>query len=142
MGDLAALEFDLTPHASGQIKWKYVMGSTEWGVFQANTTYSDAFFMGIKEKTSGGTPTNVAMVPGTNTPVAITTISPTVNSQYMTMNKKNTSLAPTNVPYNVGYSGFTTVLETVPYAIEAGKTYRISLKLADGSDKLLDSAVW
>jgi hypothetical protein len=136
------LEFDVTPHVSGQIKWQYVVGSVEWVTL--NTSYSDAFFMGIRDKASaeGTVPTNVALVPGTNTPIAITTISRTVNSQYLILNPKNLSLAPINVQYHLGYQGFTTLLETVPFTVEAGKTYRISLKIADGNDNLYDSTVW
>jgi hypothetical protein len=132
----------MTPHASGNLKCQYVVGSAEWNT--VTPTYSDAFFMGIRDTAAGlPVPTNVALLPGTNTPIAITTITRNVNSQYLVLNPKNTTLfAPTNVEHHVGYQGFTTLLETVPYSVQAGKTYRISLKIADGDDKYYDSTVW
>jgi hypothetical protein len=139
MYDLAVLEFDL-PHTSGQLKWQYVMASENY--VKIPLSYSDAFVMGITP--AGATsPTNVALVPGASTPIAVTTISPASNSNLYFQNTRDSSLyGLTYGAYHLAYAGFTAMLETAPYAVEAGKTYHVSLKLADGYDAYQDSVIW
>ena len=77
---------------------------------------------------------NVALIPGTLTPVTIDNVNANINSQYYVDNE--------NPPGStVEYNGFTQVL-TALAVLQPCETYRIRLAVADGGDGLFDSAVF
>lgn len=85
---------------------------------------------------------NVAMVPGTTTPISILSINGWTNTDYYRDNRRNTTLAPVNGLYNIEFEGFTSLITTKLYSVTAGQTYHIKLAIADGADKYMDSIVW
>lgn len=91
---------------------------------------------------SDSVPVNVALVPGTTTPISVKSINQWINSAYYLDNKYNFALTPVNGAYNSEFDGFTTLLTTQLYAVTAGQTYHIKLAIADGYDKNYDSIVW
>ena len=82
----SVLEFDFTP-ISPNFSFDFIFASEEYGNFQC--LYSDAFAFLLTNVTTGVT-TNLAVVPGTNTPISVVTIRdfqynsscPSVNAQY------------------------------------------------------------
>ena len=71
------IEFEFTAPAN-QISFRYLFASEEYQEGNANTCqYSDLF--GFLIKPAGGTQyENIALVPGTNTPVKVTTVHPEI----------------------------------------------------------------
>lgn len=132
--DAAILEFDFTP-TGDSVKFRYCFGSEEYPEYVGGGV-NDAFgFFLSGPNPNGGSYTNknIALIPGTATPVAIDNVNATTNSTYYRNNSTNT--------INCEFDGFTTVL----YALEkviCGQTYHIKIAIADGGDDAVDSGVF
>ncbi len=132
------IEFDFTPHANN-IRFRYIFASEEYRKNNATTCqYSDAFAFLIKPL--GGTYQNIAVIPGTNIPVKVTTVHPEIpggcppeNEQYF--GGWNGQNAPIN------FNGQTRVL-TAEAQVTPGTTYHIKLVIADEQNYRYDSAVF
>jgi hypothetical protein len=122
--DAATLSFDFTTE-SGDIFFEYVFGSDEYNEY-VGSQYNDVFAFFING-------VNVALIPGTSTPVAINNVNNGSNSAYYVDNEAG--------PYNVEYDGFTTVLTASALGLGAG-THTITLAIADSGDSILDSGVF
>jgi len=120
------LEIEFTP-SSTYITFDYVFGSEEYNeyVFSFNDVF--AFFLNGE---------NVALIPGTTTPVSINTVNKVVNPLYFINNYPSDGTPP----YNTEMDGFTEVL-TVTAEVRANIRNRIKLAIADGGDSLLNSWV-
>lgn len=123
------LEFDFVP-LSNSIEFDYVFGSEEYPEW-VNSQFNDAFAFFISGPGIAGQQ-NIAVVPGTTTPVTINTINAGTNGQYYVNNNGGTT---------VQYDGFTTVL-TATSAVQACETYHLKLMIADGGDGVWDSGVF
>ena len=64
--DAIAVHFDFTPIVTDTIRFNYIFASEEYPEY-SNTTYNDRFLFLVSE--NGGTPVNIAQVPGTTVPV-------------------------------------------------------------------------
>ena len=158
LNDAAVIEFDFT--AKGDtLRFKYVFASEEYNEHTCSP-YNDAFgfFISGPGITGDGTyennAKNLALVPGTDVPVAINTVnqgfageygSNTVcnaisdnwqdNAVYFVNNEENTDISATQ------FDGF-----TVPFIVEipviCGGTYHIKLAIGDAVDGKNDSAVF
>lgn len=133
--DAAVLEFDFVP-LGDSVKFRYCFGSEEYPEF-VNAGVNDAFaFFLSGPNPFGGTyvDKNIALIPGTTTPVSIDNVNATSNSTFYRSN--------TPVPtINCEFDGFTKVL----YALEkvsCGQTYHIKIAIADGGDGAWDSGVF
>lgn len=136
------LEFDFIP-LTNFLSFDYIFASIEYhGTGSCN--YTDGFAFLIKENTPGAVYNNLAVIPGTNTPVSSTNIRPTipsgvnsgcpaVNEQYF--NGFNDSTSPIN------YAGQTVVMNAQSPVI-AGKSYHIKLVIANDKNEYYDSAVF
>ena len=129
--DAANLTFSFTTTAPN-IYFNYVFASTEYPIF-VNSQYNDAFGFYLDG-------VNIALIPGTSTPVAVDNVNVgepvgtnPANQQYFTQYSVNGV-----TPFN--YGGVTTLF-TIQQAIAPGSVHTISLKIADASDAVLDSAV-
>jgi gliding motility-associated-like protein len=144
----AVLEFDFVPQGD-TIRFKYVFGSLEYPGFVCSN-FNDVFGFFLSGPGINGPFTNnaenLAVVPGTTTPVAINTINDIpggnacnpacpCNSQYFV----NNYTAP--VDTNVAFGGLTVALEAVAEVI-CGDTYHIKMAIADAGDGILDSGVF
>ena len=149
--DACVLEFDFRP-AGDTIKFNYVFGSEEYHAYTC-TEFNDVFAFFI----SGGaytTPTNLALVPGTNIPVCINSVNcgatgggtiATCNAVgigspfcvYYVNNELTTAISH---PYVV-YNGLTTLLGVVA-AVSPCDTYHLKLAIADAGDDAYDSGVF
>ena len=138
-----SLEFDFTP-LTNYISFNYLFASNEYqGNYPCN--FSDGFAFLIKENTPGATYENLAVIPGTTTPVSSVNIHPlisksgvqggcpAVNQNYF--NGFNTFSSPIN------YGGQTVVLNAHTNVVP-GKTYHIKLVIADDQTRYFDSAVF
>ncbi len=133
------LEFDFVPLVSN-MSFEYIFLSEEYEV-GLMCNYSDVFgFLLKKASEPDSAYVNIALIPGTATPVKVTTVHPDapgncgpINEEYFdTFNGLN---AP------VDYAGQTVTLlaksEVIP-----NETYHIKLIIADDADQIYDSAVF
>lgn len=134
-----ALEFDFTP-LTNFLSFNYIFASIEY-FDKSPCKYSDGFAFLIKEKGSPSNYENLAVIPGTSTPVSSMNIHPlipggncaAINEQYF--NGYNNASSPIN------YSGQTVVMNAQTPVI-AGKTYHIKLVIANDINEYYDSAVF
>ncbi|TRX36858.1 T9SS type B sorting domain-containing protein [Flavobacterium sp. ZT3R18] len=142
------LEFDFVP-LTNYISFNYVFASNEYQSYFP-CAFSDGFAFLIKEKGSVSNYKNIAVLPGTTTPVSSENVHsitntvvdangishpgcPAINESYF--NGFNTAASPIN------YSGQTIKLNAQTDVI-AGKTYHIKLVIADDKEEYYDSAVF
>lgn len=132
--DAAILEFDFIP-TGDSVKFRYSFGSEEYPEYvNAGVNDAFAFFLSGPDPAGGSyTNKNVALIPGTSTPVSIDNVNAGANATYYRSNTTNT--------INCQFDGFTKVL----YALEkvvCGQTYHIKIAIADGGDGVWDSGVF
>lgn len=134
------IEFDFVP-LSDEISFDFLMASEEYngstgGTFEC--TFSDAFAFLLTDE--DGNTTNLAVLPGTTTPILVTNIHPenpgcpAINEEYFG------GYIPENLP-PISFDGRTTVF-TAFSPVNIGETYRIKLVIADATDTALDSGVF
>lgn len=129
--DAAVLEFDFVP-ISDTIQFRYVFASNEYMTYVPGD-FNDVFGFLISGTGFTGEE-NIALIPGTTTPVTIDNVNANVNGQFYQDNE--------NPPGStVEYNGFTTVLTAVTVVVPC-ETYHIRLAIADGGDEAFDSAVF
>jgi hypothetical protein len=122
--DAAVLEFDFVPEGS-VLNFQYVFGSEEYPEF-VNASVNDVFGFFLNGK-------NVALIPGTNTPISIDTVNASTNSQFYVDNTNNT--------FAVSLDAFTKVL-TVTANVTIGQSNHIKLAISDAGDHIFDSDVF
>ena len=131
-----SIEFDFTSVAN-QIQFNYILASEEYfGDFPCN--YSDGFAFLIKEAGTSDPYVNIAVIPGTTTPVNTNTIHDEIVGFCSASNEEFFG------GYNIGdtnYNGRTSVM-TATATITPNVTYHIKLVIADQTDKNYDSAVF
>lgn len=128
--DASVLTIVFTP-TGNQIQFSYVFASEEYNEY-VGSEYNDifAFFVGS---------TNFAVLPGTNTPVAINNVNcgylgePPSNCNYFIDNE--------NGALDTQFDGMTTVL-TFTAPVNPGVQNTMRLAIADVSDPIYDSAVF
>jgi gliding motility-associated-like protein len=135
------LEFEFTP-LSPHFDFDFLFASEEYGNFQCQ--FSDAFAFLLTNMSTGVT-TNLAVVPGTSTPISVVTIRDFLyNSGCESVNStffgnfnggSNASAAPIN------FNGQTVVLNASATLIP-NTLYKIKLVIADRTDVLSDSAIF
>jgi hypothetical protein len=131
--DAAVLSFDFVP-SSDTVQFNYVFASNEYMLY-VGTGVNDVFAFLISGPGIVGEQ-NVALIPGTTTPVAIDNVNANAgsNPQYYIDNE--------NPPGStVEYNGFTQVF-TATAVLQPCQTYRIRLAIADAGDGTFDSAVF
>jgi len=140
--DAAILEFDFEAVGSS-ISFRYVFASEEYLEY-VNAGYNDVFgFFITGQNPNGGnySSTNIALIPGTSTPVTIDNLNNISNSQYYNNNGDGNS-APQNADNTVvQYDGFTDVL-TASADVVCGQVYHIKIAIADAGDGQYDSGVF
>jgi len=127
--DAAVLQFDFIPTGS-TVTFRYVFGSDEYNEFVG--AFNDVFAFYVDGQ-------NVALIPGTSTPVAINTVNLSTNPSFYKNNDPSDLGTPT--PFGTQFDGFTTVL-TATVTLTPSVSHHIKLVIADTDDTLLDSAVF
>ena len=143
--DAEYLEFDFIP-LSNSFSFNFLFASNEYGFYQCE--FSDVFAF-VLTNLSSGVSTNLAVIPGTNTPVSVTTIR---NSIYNDPSSPNNSCASVNPgffgTYNVGNPASTlnmrgqTVVMNASSGVVPNTPYRIRLVIGDYANSGFDSAVF
>ncbi len=153
--DVAVLEFDFVAQGDS-LQVKYVFASEEYNDHTCSV-YNDVFGFFISGPDISGTflngAKNVALVPGSNTPVAINTVNLGVPGQYGAMAICNAASATwqSNSIYFVNnesnpdpattqFDGFTKPF-MIKIPVQCGETYHIKFAVADAVDNKNDSAV-
>lgn len=134
------LEFDFLPIAN-KIIFEYIFSSEQYYAYSnpSQCNYSDGFAFLLRKAGTQNQYQNLAVVPGTNIPVKITTIRgegticPAANPQFF--DAYNSVEHPTN------YNGQTKILRAEAL-VEPGTLYHIKLVVADQQNPLYDSAIF
>lgn len=136
--DAAVLEFDFIPDGN-TVSFNFVFASEEYTTW-INSEYNDAFgFYLTGPNPAGGNymNQNLALVPGTNEPITISTIyvepfetPPSRNGQYYI-----------GTPVGHSFNGFTVPIE-IAFNVTCGETYHFKFAVADCSDDYLDTGVF
>ena len=132
------LEFDFMS-LNEFMSFNFLFASEEYGYFQCQ--FSDAFAFLLTDLVSGVT-TNLAVVPGTTTPISVVTIRddaynigcPSANENYFAQYNDYFTSA-------INFNG-QTVPMTASSAVLPNHPYHIKLVVVDRGDTLLDSAVF
>lgn len=135
----SVLEFDFIPNANN-ISFEYIFSSEQYllNPSSGQCNFTDGFAFLLKEVTAT-TYQNLALIPGTNTPVRINTvrgsgtICPPANETYF--DAFNTGNYPTT------YDGQTKIL-TAQSAVIPGTKYHIKLVIADEGNGRFDSGIF
>ena len=137
----SVLEFEFVA-LSNRFDFKFLFASEEYGNFQCQ--YSDAFAFLLTNLNTGVT-TNLAVVPGTSTPISVVTIRDFLynsnctseNAQYFGSFNGGSNAAASAINFNG---------QTVPMDASAvlvpNTPYRIKLVIADRGDYKSDSAIF
>ncbi len=138
--DVSFIQFDFTP-LSSNFSFDFLFASNEYGEFQCG--FSDVFAFILTDLTTGIS-TNLAVVPGTNTPVSVKNIrDQQYNSSCLSANAnlfdRYNFTNPAGSPINM--RGETKVL-TASSTVIPNRTYRIKLAIGDYNDSNYDSAVF
>ncbi len=134
--DAVVLEFDFVP-TGDSIQFDYIFGSEEYPEF-VNAGFNDVFAFIISGPgfagpfANGGE--NIALIPGTTTPVTIDNVNDGLNSQYYVDNSGGGA-------DGVVYDGYTVTL-TALAEVQCGETYHLKFAIADDGDFSYDSGVF
>lgn len=127
--DATILQFDFET-TTGDVFFKFAFGSEEYNEY-VGSSFNDVFGFFLDG-------TNIALIPGTTTPVAINNINNGSNAAFYNDNDPSNG---TPTPFNIQYDGFTDVFTASATGLAPGK-HTIKLAIADAGDFILDSAVF
>lgn len=140
INDVSFLKFNFISSID-QISFDFIFASNEYGTYQCG--FSDVFAF-ILTDLNTGISQNLAVIPGTTTPISVSTIRnilynsgcPSVNSQFFST--YNVSSPPASTMNMNGY----TVPMTASATIIPNNPYSIKLVIGDYNDTAFDSAVF
>ncbi len=142
INDAAVLEFDFIPSGS-QVSFNFVFASEEYLEFVDQFNDVFGFFLsgpGINGSFSNGA-VNIALIPGTSTPVSINTLNNFDYPQYYVDNGDGYSFPFDSDPYYIQFDGLTTSI-TASATVQCGQQYHIKLAVGDALDTYYDSGVF
>ena len=138
------LEFDFIP-IKNQLSLNFLFASEEYGTFQCD--FSDSFAFLLRNNATNVT-TNIAVVPGTSTPVSVVTIRNNLfNTGCASVNPAffgtffGGALGVNNLGAPVNFNGITVPMEALASVIP-GQSYHIKMVIADRNDNAFDSAIF
>lgn len=135
----AILEFDFVPQ-SDTIKFNYVFGTEEYMEWITGG-FADVFAFVVSGVTVTHPATNVALIPGTSTPVTALNVNLNVNPTYYVDNGNGMGSGTAPDGPTVQYDGFTVVLTAID-TVTCGQTYHIKMMVADALDGAVDAGVF
>lgn len=127
--DYVTLEFEFEA-PSDAVEFNYTFLSEEYNEIFSH--FNDAFVFTISGPGIVGEE-NIALLPNTGAPITIKTVNLFTNWQYF--NDNDTGRV------NIEYDGFTSLLTARKTGLQPCQIYKISLRIADGGDRIYDSAV-
>jgi gliding motility-associated-like protein len=138
--DVGFIQFDFTP-LSSSFSFDFLFASNEYGQYQCG--FSDVFAFLLTDLTTN-TQTNLAVIPGTTTPVSVKNIRDNANNSSCLSN--NPALFSRYNVTNPATSAINmrgeTVLLTASSPVIPNRTYRIKLAIGDYYDSNYDSTVF
>lgn len=138
--DVGFIQFDFTP-LSSSFSFDFLFASNEYGQYQCG--FSDVFAFLLTDLTTN-IQTNLAVIPGTTTPVSVKNIRDNANNSSCLSN--NPALFSRYNVTNPSTSAINmrgeTVLLTASSTVIPNRTYRIRLAIGDYYDSNYDSAVF
>ncbi|PZX94859.1 hypothetical protein DOS84_04705 [Flavobacterium aquariorum] len=142
------LEFDFVPLTTS-ISFNYIFASNEYQLYFP-CEFSDAFAFLIKEKGSTDNYKNIAVLPGTTTPVSSKNIHPTINDVVDALGTSHPGCPAVNESYFGGYNNASSPVNYSGQIVKMnahtdviiGKTYHIKLVIADDKYQYYDSAIF
>lgn len=140
ISDVAFLQFDFIP-ISSDFNFDFLFASNEYGEFQCG--FSDVFAFLITDLNTGTT-TNIAVVPGTSSPVSVKNIRNNIyNSSCVSVNPDLFDVYNVTNPAasSLNMRGYT-VLLNASATIIPNNPYRVKLVIGDYNDPDYDSAVF
>ncbi len=133
------LRFTFTPNAQN-ISFRYIFASEEYRANNRTTCdFSDAFAFLIRPLGSANYQ-NIAVVPGTETPVAVTTVRPQI-AQFCDAINEDFFGQFNAVESPINFNGQTDIL-TAEANVIPNQTYEVKLVIADEGNARFDSAVF
>jgi hypothetical protein len=136
--DANVLQFNFTT-TTGNLFFRYVFASDEYNEF-VGSEFNDVFGFFLNG-------TNIALIPGTSTPVAINNVNcgdpytpPAGGTNCSLFN--NNDLDDGGPFFNLQYDGFTDVFTASITGLALGVAHTMTLAIADTGDTILDSAVF
>lgn len=143
----SVIEFDFVP-LTDYVSFNYLFASNEYQSYFP-CEFSDGFAFLIKEKGSTTPYKNLAVLPGTTTPVSSKIVHPLINP-VTTSNGVRPGCPAINENFFNGYNAFNSPINyagqtkvlTAETKVTAGKTYHIKLVVADDREEVFDSAVF
>jgi gliding motility-associated-like protein len=127
--DACILEFDIVPTCS-QVSFQFVFGSEEYPENIGNE-FSDAMAITISGPGFVGNQ-NIALVPGTATPIRVGTVNQSQNNAYYVNNGGGASIQ---------FDGFTVPI-TATANVTSCESYHIKLAVADAADCIFNSGLF
>jgi gliding motility-associated-like protein len=154
VNDWVIIEFDFVP-LGDTLQFQYVWASEEYSEW-VGTDFNDIFGFFISGPGINGpyanNAVNIARVPGTNAPVAISTINnggnntgPCTSCEYYNQDGQYGAIAADDAVHTENYymqlDGYTDVL-TATAIVQCGQTFHIKLAICDTTDPAYASAVF
>lgn len=130
--DACQFEFDIVPQGDS-LTFDFTFGSEEY-LEWVGSSFNDVFGFFVSGP-NVGVDVNIALIPGTNDPVAINTVNHITNTQFFYHNENPPGI-------ECQYDGLTVGLQAAIGNLIPCETYHIKLIIADGSDRIYDSAVF
>jgi len=130
--DAAQFQFDIVPQGDS-LKFNFTFASEEY-LEWVGSPFNDVFGFYISG-TNVGTNVNIALIPNTSQTVAINTVNHLTNTQFFYNNQNP-------LGQGVQYDGFTVDLTAKIGNLIPCEVYTLTLVIADGSDRIYDSAVF
>jgi hypothetical protein len=145
--DGAKLEFDFKAEKDS-VTLNFIFASEEYNDF-VGSTFNDVFAIVVSGPGIAGRQ-NLAVVPGTTTPITVNAINPNQNRQYFANNNPydlvgrinesvKANLNPT-ILANFEFDGMTKVL-SVGFRVTPRQVYHFEIVISDAGDGTIDSAV-
>lgn len=133
--DSNVLTFTFTTE-TGSLFFQYVFASEEYNEF-VGSEFNDVFGFFLDG-------VNIALIPGTTTPVAINNVNcgDTGTDTGTNCGFFNNNDLDSGAIFDIEYDGFTDVFTASATGLEEGREYTIKLAIGDVSDQILDSAVF
>lgn len=133
--DAAVLEFDFQfgdGSVGSDLFFNFVFASEEY-IDYVGSSFNDVFAFYVDG-------VNVALIPGTSTPIAINNVNGSTNSAYYRNNVENTE-GYANLGLDTAFDGLTTVITAETLGLVPG-THTMKFAVADTSDGILDAGVF
>ena len=131
----AALQFDFQfgdGSVGGDLFFNFVFASEEY-VDYIGSQFNDVFGFFVDGS-------NIALVPGTSTPITVNNLNNSVNSAFYKNNVNNTNGIP-NLGLDLSFDGLSTVITAQLLGLSPG-VHNMKFAVSDTSDEVLDAGVF